>query len=54
MQRHGIGWEMGAGGEGVGGATALYCDHKSLHDRHLLQSILTGVFRERLAGKEKK
>lgn len=32
----------------VGGPAPLYCYHKSLHDRHLLQSILTGVFRERL------
>lgn len=41
----------------VGGAAALYCYHKSLHDRHLLQSILTGVFRERrpkAQGTEKK
>lgn len=32
----------------VGGAAVLYCYHKSLHDRHLSQSILTGVFREKL------
>lgn len=41
----------------VGGAAALYCHHKSLHDRHLLQSILTGDFRERrpqARGMEKK
>lgn len=42
-------WDwMGGGGLMVGGAAALYCDHKSLHDRHLLQSILTGVFSEKL------
>lgn len=52
MQRRGIVWGLG-GGVRVGGAAALYYDHKSLHDRHLFQSILTGVFRERLLGKEK-
>lgn len=30
----------------VGGAEALYCCHKSLHDCHLLQSMLTGLFRK--------
>ncbi len=40
----------------VGGAAAFYCYHKSLHDRHFLQSILTGVFIEKLpkAWKKKK
>lgn len=36
----------------VGVAAALYRPRKSLHDRHLSQSILTGVFPEEGARKE--
>lgn len=53
----GLGWDWMEGwrktkevqedGFMVGGAAGFYGRHKSLHDRHLFQSILTGVLQRK-------